>query len=200
MSTKYFGISLPRTGTSSLHYAMYRLGLKGLHYLWDMDYDLIQRLDFANDFPISLRYKELDKKFAGSKFIYSDRPVDEWVKSYETHWQRTGHLTCGKWDVYNKEAFGTLTFDRDTFAERFLKHREEIFKYFKGRDDLLVLEMPYTKAAWGLIIEYVGVPEKKKQQVISLGFPHACGSYASSNGWCPKGQVRVDDKDKYYTG
>jgi hypothetical protein len=196
---KYFGISFPRTGTSSLEFAMKKLGFNTRHYLIREDYQLISRLDFVNDFPIPLRFRQLDEMFACSKFIFSDRPVEAWLKSYETHWRRTGHLTCSNWDTYNKEAFGTLTFNKDLFAERFLQHRKDVFEYFKDRpEDLLVLDMPYKKDAWEKLTNYVKVPDYQKQKVLLLGFPHACGSYASSNGWCPSSEVRIDDRLKYW--
>ena len=185
---KYFGISLPRTGTSSLAYAIRELGLVTRHYLHKRELSELPYVDFANDFPIPLIYKELDKRFKDSKFIFTDRNVDEWLESYELHWERTGHLTVGNWDEYNLEMFGTLKFDKEVFREAFLRHREDVFSYFKDRpNSLLVLDMPYTAEEWSEICKFIGV-----KPTIGGNFPHKCGSYSVSNPWCPRDERKPD--------
>lgn len=185
---KFFGVSMPRTGTSSLAYAIRVLGLNTSHYLPKWDYAQINIYEFANDFPITFKYKELDERFPGSGFIYSDRPVDDWLKSYELHWERTGHLTVGNWDEYNMEVFGTLKFDKEIFREAFLNHRAEVFEYFKDRpDDLLVLEMPYQHHAWSHLSTFIGIKPPKV-----LTFPHKCGSFSTSNAHCPLSKQNPD--------
>ena len=188
---RIFGVSCPRTGTSSLAYAIRKLGLNTGHYFSEEWYRHIHEYEFANDFPITFRYKELDERFPGSKFIYSDRPVDDWLKSYELHLERTGHLTIGNWQEYNKEMFGGTKFDKEHFRKVFLNHREEVFEYFKDRpDDLLVLKMPYDIKSWGEIARFIGVPYPKGVHI--KAFPHKCGSYSESNPWCPSVDRKSD--------
>jgi len=184
MFKKFFGVSLPRTGTSSLYNAMRILKFHGKHYMDERGYQNVGWCKFANDYPISIRYKELDEKYPYSGFIYPDRPVEAWLDSYDTHWKRTGHLTIGDWDKWNMEVFGTLTFDRDLFRDAFLKHREEVFEYFKGRDDFLVLDMPYTDDAWSQLCRFTGVLKPTRS------FPNVNGSYAKENPWCPRNEVQ----------
>lgn len=185
MYNKFFGISLPRTGTSSLNRAMTSLVSSCRHYMDKRTFEgTIDTWRFANDFPISLWYKDLDKRFPGSGFIYPNRNVEEWLDSYEIHWSRTGHLTIQNWDEYNMEVFGTLKFDRKTFRDAFLRHQDEVFSYFHNRDDLLVLDMPYTDRAWKQLCRFVGVAKSDRS------FPNINGSYASENPWCPRSEVR----------
>jgi len=181
--TKFFGVSLPRTGTSSLAYAVKHLGLYTAHYLPESTYAHIHMYDFANDFPIPLRYKELDKRFPNSKFIYTDRPVEDWLKSYETHLNRTGGVTIGNWQEYNTEIFGSTKFDKEHFREAFLNHREKVMEYFKDREDFLVLAMPYSKHTWEELCRFMGLNYPKRYN--PKAFPHKCGSFSESNPWCP---------------
>ena len=190
---RIFGISFPRTGTSSLAYAIRKLGWNTRHYLSERDYQYIQSYEFANDFPITFRYKELDDRFPDSKFIYSDRPVEDWLKSYETHLQRTGDVTMGNWQEYNRHMFGSTKFDKEHFREVFLKHREEVFEYFKDRpDDLLVLNMPYDVKEWTEICIFLGAEPTKWVRI--KAFPNKCGSYSESNPWCPRENRKLDPR------
>lgn len=188
---RIFGISCPRTGTSSLAYAIRKLGWMTGHYFSEQAFRDIAMFEFANDFPITFRYKELDERFPGSKFIYSDRPVDDWLRSYELHLQRTGHTTIGNWQEYNKIMFGGTDFDEDRFREAFLNHRAEAFDYFKDRpDDLLVLKMPYDVQAWNEICRFLGAEQPKGVKI--KAFPHKCGSYSETNPWCPYEDRKAD--------
>lgn len=184
---RYFGISWSRTGTSSLYHAMNSLGFHGIHYMTMPGYvHNIGTYEFANDLPIPLFYKELDDRYPGSKFIFPDRSVDEWLVSYEKHWERTGHLTVADWHVFNKEFFGTLEFDPDVFGRRFLAHRLEVLAYFADRpQDLLVLPMPYTSESLDQLAAFTGrVPDIRSEM------PWICGSYSRTNCWCPESERR----------
>src|SRR5690606_33988485 len=45
------------------------------------DPKLLSYFDAAGDLPVPLYYKELDKAFPGSKFIYTYRSEEKWLKS-----------------------------------------------------------------------------------------------------------------------
>lgn len=183
---RYYGISLCRTGTSSLYRAMNNFGFLSRHYMsWQGYKDIIDILEFANDLPIPLEYKKLDKRYPGSKFIFPDRDVESWLDSYELHWSRTNFLTCSNWADYHKRLFGTLEFDREVWGRRFKLHRLEVLHYFRDRpDDLLVLEMPYREDALKMLSEFV------KRQPKVMRMPWECGSYSRTNGWCPRSERR----------
>jgi hypothetical protein len=191
MNRKVFGISLPRTGTSSLAVAFRHLDFHTAHYLTEADYEYIHEYDFANDFPIPLRYKELDERFPNSKFIFTARPSESWLDSYELHLSRTKHISDGNWQDYNLSLFGTLDFDRKHFKNVYMKHWEDVLEYFKGRaDDLLILDFPYRLKSWNDICDFVEV--KLPDDV--LEFPNKCGSYSISNPFCPDNEDRRTDE------
>jgi hypothetical protein len=184
MFDRYFGISLPRTGTVSLMQGMRRLGFTSKHYFSHEEFQGIRFYQFANDFPISIEYRKLDEIFPNAGFIYSDRDVDDWLTSYGIHLRRTKNVTFGNWRDYNIMTFGTVQFDRDMFRKMFLKHRAGVFEYFKGKDNFLVLDMPYGDDAWDRLCRFTGKRKPKGK------FPHRNGSYSSTNPWCPPLEVR----------
>lgn len=190
MVCRYFGISYCRTGTTSLYYAMLRLGFKASHYNSLKGFEYVKNhVDFVNDLPIPLLYKQLDRRFSDSKFIFPDRHVNDWLKSMDLHWKRTSHLTMGDWQKMNKSFFGTLIFDKIIWGERFLAHRKDVLDYFKDRpDDLLVLDMPYTKQGFIDLCKFVNRNPRKYFDKMKM--PHKCGSYSDSNYWCPRDEVK----------
>src|SRR4030095_6669082 len=90
-TSKIFGIGLSKTGTTSLANALQILGYKTrdnigvTNYvagdLSSIDLDLVGAFDALTDTPIPSFYRELDKRFPGSKFILTVRARDEWLTS-----------------------------------------------------------------------------------------------------------------------
>ena len=93
---KVFGIGFHRTGTSSLGRALEQLGYNVcgnfIHNetnlgdtLHQRAYDMAERYDAFQDFPWPLLYRELDKRYPGSRFILTTRNTDAWVRSVLKH-------------------------------------------------------------------------------------------------------------------
>lgn len=177
--TRVFGIGLHKTGTTSLYHAFRLLGYDAAHwesphwarYIWEemrtegrsrtleMHYALC-------DLPIPLFYKELDKAYPGSKFILTIRDEDSWINSIKTHW-----TLRPQWDndVFSNEAhhavYGTTEFDEAVFRARYRKHNEDVIKYFRGRDNFLVMNIG-KGTKWSEICWLLDVP------VPNVPFPH----------------------------
>lgn len=98
-SEKIFGIGLSRTGTTSLHAALNRLGIHSIHWNNPMTMDLIDRDDFVlfdafTDIPVSYQFEWLYHAFPNSKFIFTVRDAESWEKSITTHYRtRSGGAT-----------------------------------------------------------------------------------------------------------
>ncbi len=93
---KIFGIGFHKTGTTSLGTALHDLGYsvcglrKGaLSYILRGDlepvFGLVERYDAFEDNPWPLLYRELDQRFAGSKFILTVRERNDWLASAVNH-------------------------------------------------------------------------------------------------------------------
>ena len=81
---KIFGIGLSRTGTTSLAHALREVKINIIHYPTESQL-FNPKSDGACDIPVIVHYKELDKKFPKSKFVYTIREKEEWLTSMENY-------------------------------------------------------------------------------------------------------------------
>lgn len=150
---KVFGIGMGRTGTTSLHDAFTILGLKSIHYPRDLS--VIDSLDAAAD--ISLYYKELDKKYPGSRFIVTVRNIKDWLDSVE-RFSRTMPLAPPTPGSNWMRRYGTVKFEEPRMQSTFLAHYAEVEAYFKGREaETLTMNIPGGDG-WEKLCPFLGKP------------------------------------------
>lgn len=98
---KVFGIGLSRTRTTSLKEALEMLGMECVHFndgsrisAWPEFY----KADAVVDTPVSSRFESLYYTFEESKFIYTVRETNEWVKSVREFYKMESPKEFkGKW-------------------------------------------------------------------------------------------------------
>lgn len=158
-SGKIFGIGLSRTGTLSLAAALSILGFRVAHWRshvgaqrgvnsWfrgDFRSDELAGIDAAMDMPIPIYFRELDRRYPGSKFILTVRDVDPWLVSLRRHFERFD-LTDDPVSEYRKvvrlAAYGTYGFSEPRARFAHAAHLQDVSRYFANRpDDLLVLDI-----------------------------------------------------------
>lgn len=153
---KVFEIGLPKTGTTSLGYAFEILGYDHQGYCKDshaIAYDgseecgpntlplgdglekvlsMIEEHEAFEDGPWhNIDFRELDKRFPNSKFIWLDRDDESWYRSFEHHFGTTHKRT---W--YSKRP------DKDYWIGIKQRRFSEVIAYFEDRpQDLLVLNL-----------------------------------------------------------
>ena len=171
-AVKYFGIGLSRTGTTSLYSAFKMLGFRSAHYPRPIQMQKAQLYDFMNDTPVPIRFKELDKRFPGSKFIYTVRDVNAWVKSCSEYFS-SDKAQCIKprfdWQMqYRIETYGLTEFDEEIFTMVYNEHDQDVRNYFKDRpDDLLIMDV--TKGdGWEKLLPFI----VKNSPNASMSLPH----------------------------
>ena len=98
---RILGVGLSKTGTTSLHAALQKLGYTSLHFdeirLNDIVYGLTQDPDFSRyddvdavtDLPSAYFYRELLCAYPQSKAILTLRDPDSWWRSVETHMNKS---------------------------------------------------------------------------------------------------------------
>lgn len=169
---KIFGIGLSRTGTTSLAYALEEVGFDVLHYP-NENLLFSPNNDGACDIPVAAHYKELDRKFPNSKFIYTIREQDDWLNSVEKYLERKKGRKISAWQMQNRIAvYGRTDFNRDVFAAAYDKHDNDIREYFVGREqDLLITNICAGDSMRGLV-SFVGAesdistfPHKNKRNI-----------------------------------
>ena len=81
-------------------------------------------------------YKLLDEQYPGSKFILNTRNVYNWVAS------RIRHYRSYKQDYMAlMESIYKTNNVLDVWMKQWVEHHDDVVNYFKGRDDLLILDI-----------------------------------------------------------
>lgn len=188
---KIFGIGLSKTGTNSLTLALEKLGYNIAHYPPPDMIDVLasNKLDGCTDIPTALRFKLLDKKFPGSKFILTTREKNSWLRSIQAHYERRPASTLNDWGKQNRiEMYGSCIASECDFLKTYDSHHADVHEYFKDRDDLLVLDLE-SNTLWKDLCEFLGHPvvnepypvantKPKRSQTIDAVYPYASAGAA----------------------
>jgi hypothetical protein len=202
--TKIFGIGLSRTGSTSLTEALSILGYRAIHFPADvvtrreysdffddpsdtLKLSLLDRYDAVTDTPLPRVYRELDRGYPGSKFIWTIRDKESWLKSCELWWHRSvtpfiendhAKMLGPFMGLAGRVTYGTAEFDADLFSHAYDEHMEEVPHYFLGRDrDLLPLEI-CAGQGWSELAPFLGVAGP------DVPFPH-CNEMIPDRGSLP---------------
>jgi hypothetical protein len=114
---------------------------------------------FANDMPCDVRFKELDKRFPGSKFIFTDRELDSWLKSVSWHIENHKKKHKGQPLPHpaHREAYGFDYPNREQMIKYYNEHRKRVFDHFADRlDDLLTMKI-CEGDGWGRLLPFLGI-------------------------------------------
>ena len=188
--TKVFGIGLSRTGSTSLTEALTILGLRAVHFPADpvtqreyfeffanpsdtLRLSLLDRYDALTDNPVSCVYRQLDKAYPGSRFIWTIRDKESWLRSCELWWERSvipfmEHSAALQsfMALVGTQAYGTAYFDAELFSAAYDTHMTQVPGYFRSRDrDLLTLNI-CAGEGWPELASFLG------RAVPKVPFPH----------------------------
>ena len=160
---KIFGIGFPKTATSSLGQALAILDYRSVHDPYEIlprffpdelknfayDPDILDNHDaFAG--VVCLVYRELDQAYPGSRFILTVRDEDSWIRSLR------GHLFPRAKATQNDSLIPLQPFTRSSmfngdlwfidehaadYLQRYRDFNRGVMDYFKGRDNLLVMDI-----------------------------------------------------------
>ncbi|WP_150104378.1 sulfotransferase [Shewanella sediminis] len=179
--TKVFIIGLPRTGTTSVSVALLEQGYKVAHQAFTKQ--AFELADVISDAPCFSDYRQLDKQFSGAKFVYLDRSLDSWVPSMQMLLSRMlVHLDdkTGRFNVILKRSFNHCfgvnrvdnTMDTEHLIRCYHAHREQVFEYFRGRDDLLSIDISEPGSLSKLINFLESDNDSIDSNILDQGFPH----------------------------
>jgi len=178
LDTKIFGIGLSKTGTTSLHLALHLLGYRSgtYHHLkrlklkgWfkgNFEDDYLEDYDALTDLPIGTYFADLDRRYAGSKFILTIRDVDSWLESAARHWTRRPDRRRGCGRDVRMATYGISGFDRDRFRFVYENHVRNVQWHFRDRSrDLLILDIAAGQG-WPELCPFLG------KEIPPEPFPH----------------------------
>ena len=148
---RIFGVGFNKTGTTSLHRALLTLGFSSLHWGGPPVRHAVERalaegrpllsdieqVDAYSDIePLYRNFDVVDRQYPGSRFVLTERDVDDWIDSRRRHVERNRRLhAAGQYHG----AF--LDIEPDEWRQDFEEHYERVKRYFAGREDLLVLRI-----------------------------------------------------------
>lgn len=163
---KIFIIGLPRTGTTSVSVALLHCAnFKVAHTAYTKQSFVLA--DVISDAPCFCDYQQLDQLFIGSKFVYLDRALTEWLPSIQMllkKMQLRLDQQNGSFNPILKRCF-TQTFSLLTASSPlsdihleacYLKHQQEVMEYFVGRNDFLSIDVS-KKESLTLLLDFLGV-------------------------------------------
>jgi hypothetical protein len=172
-SGKIFGIGLSKTGTSSLCRALRLLGYSVVDF--DVGLHNVEQVDAATDTPVADAFEALDRRYPGSRFIYTVRERESWHRSCKEAWRyadATNFVKRAKskgLDV--PELFTRLyegvSYDRAAFDRAYDRHDRRVRSYFSGRPrDLLVMNIS-SGEGWQKLCPFLG------REIPDAPFPRA---------------------------
>lgn len=178
MKQKVFCIGFHKTGTTSLEAALEVLGYRVTgpngtrdpdiaEKVYDLADELVAKYDAFQDNPWPVIFKEMDRKYPGSKFILTMRRPDAWINSQVRDFGLT-ETPMRKW-IYG---VGCPEGNEEVYVRRYERHNREVLAHFHERpDDLLVLDLPRGDG-WPELCGFLGVavpdrpfPHKNKASV-----------------------------------
>lgn len=172
MQSKVFCIGFHKTGTTSMKVALETLGYRvtgpngvrdpeiGKNVL-SMASELVQRFDAFQDNPWPVLYRELDRRYPGSKFILTLRDEESWIRSQVRHFGQN-ETPMRKW-IYG---VGCPAGNEKAYLERFNRHNDEVVKYFADRpNDFLVMDLA-SGDGWSKLCPFLGLDIPREP------FPH----------------------------
>ena len=167
--SRVFGIGLSRTGTTSLTTAMNMLGYKFIHYPSKSILFNLKDNEGACDIPVVRYYKELDRKFPGSKFVYTVRDKKDWILSAKSHFKRRDSKNEGLTTHENRVAvYGVVDFDEEIFAKKYDAHELDVRRYFENRmQDLLIMDI-CNGDSWNKLLPFID-----HRSNMNIEFPHS---------------------------
>jgi len=190
---KVFGIGLSRTGTRSLAAALKLLGLRTLHFPADpltrrqiaayhadpaapLRLTVMDAHDAAVDTPVAACFAGLDRAYPGARFVYTTRPLADWLRSCEAYWGALFHpqlenptidpALLAYMRAVNRAMYGVERFDRARFTAARERHDRAVRAWFRDRPGRLLVLPLCEGAGWEPLCDFLG------RAAPGLPFPH----------------------------
>jgi hypothetical protein len=94
------------------------------------------------DLPVPLYFRELDQLYNDARFIYTTRPLEDWLESMQ--WLFEGGAESRGWAVgelileLRYQIYGTYRFEPDRLKEAFRRHEAAVMAHFASKPDKLL--------------------------------------------------------------
>jgi hypothetical protein len=110
------------------------------------------------DLPIPIIYKDLDKIYPGSKFIYTRRNEEKWLNSMK--WMYSEGKYLWNWGIIDEFliqcTYHTRVFDTNKLMHTYINHEKDVLEYFKNRSgDFLYLDIDKEKVDYKALSDFL---------------------------------------------
>lgn len=147
---KVFGIGLSRTGTTSLAKALTLLGIDAAHWTNPLTQQVISEIDMfmfgaCTDCCVSADFEKLYYLYPNARFILTQRPIDDWVRAFWKHHERTSWVR--DMDGFRR-AFGKRPFPETAIEFALYTQSADVaqsYRCFEGRVQTFFADKPGTK-------------------------------------------------------
>jgi hypothetical protein len=132
----------------------------------DLQFDggILERYDAFGDLPIPFLYEALDKKYPGSKFIYTYRDEEKWLKSMKWLF-KDGAIIWSHGlldDEIKYKAYNCFEYNKQALSNSFRQHHKKVESYFVERpDDLLKLNIDNEEVNFNRLCDFLNKPIPK---------------------------------------
>ncbi len=134
-----------------------------------IDLDFLKRYDAFFDNPVPFRYRALDTVCPNSKWIVTQRPIDEWLASMEWLFgpgiDRLAPEIRLVGDRVHRQVYGSARFDETRLRSLYTRHYDELSSWIVDRDAVWI--HIDQGIAWQPICDLLELP------VPVAGFPHS---------------------------
>lgn len=168
---KVFCVGFQKTGTTSLQYALSKLGyrvagsfpvrdLETPDQMRDRAFELLPQFDAFADNPWGIFFREFDQAAPGSKFILTARDPEQWYTSVCKHFGE-GSSPMREW-IYGS---GAPVGNKQAYVNRLQDHQADVRAYFAERPQDF-MEFDVSKGdGWNALCGFLG------KKVPSATFP-----------------------------
>ena len=164
---KIFIIGFPKTGTTSVEQALRILGYK-LKW-WPENIGEILNYDAFSDGPVWDWYKSVDRIFKNSRFIFTYRGNDEWLKSCKHHYtERHKPFDIKSYNSNTRQMiqfmdsrmkmFGQVEYNSKVWLHKYLHHMDSVAEYFHDTTDVLLSINVCEGEGWKELCDFLGKP------------------------------------------
>ena len=165
---KVFVVGLSKTGTTSLHAALEKLGLHSIHNPEAMlsiekgelafSPALAERYDALSDLPIAAYFRELDRAYPSARFILTTREEAGWLASCANHFDPSAFRPNAIVRRLVERVYASPVFDAELFRAARHRHDAGVRAYFADRPGKLLIIDTAQADKWEPVCEFLGLP------------------------------------------
>ncbi len=125
------------------------------------DKDFLNKFNAFGDSPFPFYFKELDKKFPGSKFIYTYRDSKKWVRSMKWLYEKGSIIWSQGFlnDEIKFQVYNCSKYDEEALLKSYFDHHSKVISYFSDRsDDLLMIDIDNRKVDFDILCQFLNKP------------------------------------------